>query len=121
MTLTAVREPATSREHAPKPIGILYEHPEWFKLLFAELERREVPYEKLYVDEHWFDPEERESPYSLVLNRVSPSSYLRGHAASILYARQYLAHLKSISVPTVNGYDAYTLETSKALQLLLFE
>src|SRR5687768_10149670 len=104
-----------------KPIGILYEHPEWFKLLFAELDRRAVPYEKLYVDEHWFDPTERESPYSLVVNRVSPSSYLRGHAGSILYARQYLAHLQQLGVPTVNGDAAYTLETSKALQLLLFE
>ncbi|HET7767922.1 MAG TPA: hypothetical protein VFN74_04040, partial [Chloroflexota bacterium] len=104
-----------------KPIGILYEHPEWFKLLFAELERRGIAYEKLYVDEHWFDPTERESPYSLVVNRVSPSSYLRGHAGSILYARQYLAHLEQIGTPVVNGIGAYTLETSKALQLLLFE
>ena len=104
-----------------KPIGVLYEHPEWFKLLFAELERRGIAYEKLYVDEHWFDPTERESPYSLVVNRVSPSSYLRGHAGSILYARQYLAHLEQIGTPTVNGIAAYTLETSKALQLLLFE
>ena len=104
-----------------KPIGILYEHPEWFKLLFAELERRGIAYEKLYVDEHWFDPTERESPYSLVVNRVSPSSYLRGHAGSILYARQYLAHLAQLGTPVVNGLEAYTLETSKALQLLLFE
>ena len=104
-----------------KPIGILYEHPEWFKLLFGELERRGIAYEKLYVDEHWFDPTERESRYSLVVNRVSPSSYLRGHAGSILYARQYLAHLREIGASVVNGYDAYTLETSKALQLLLFE
>ena len=103
------------------PIGILYEHPEWFKLLFAELERRHLPFEPLYVNEHWFDPAAREAPYSLVVNRVSPSSYLRDHAASILYARQYLAHLREIGTPTVNGYDAYTLETSKALQLLLFE
>ena len=104
-----------------KPIGILYEHPEWFKLLFAELERRGIAYEKLYVDEHWFDPAERESRYSLVVNRVSPSSYLRGHAGSILYARQFLAHLARLGTPVVNGVEAYTLETSKALQLLLFE
>jgi len=104
-----------------RPIGILYEHPEWFKLLFAELDRRGILYERLYVDEHWFDPAERESPYSLVVNRVSPSSYMRGHAGSILYARQVLAWLAATGSPVVNGYDAYTLETSKALQLLLFE
>jgi len=78
-----------------RPIGILYEHPEWFKLLFAELDRRHIPYERLFVDEHWFDPQQRELPYSLVVNRVSPSSYMRGHAASILYTRQLLAWLQS--------------------------
>ena len=104
-----------------RPIGILYEHPEWFKLLFAELERRNFPFERMFVDEHWFDPAAREAPYSVVVNRVSPSSYLRGHAGSILYARQVLAWLESAGVPLVNGSDAYTLETSKALQLLLFE
>jgi RimK-like ATP-grasp domain len=60
-------------------------------------------------------------PYSLVVNRVSPSSYLRDHAGSILYARQVLAYLRDLGVPVVNGYDAFTLETSKALQLLLLE
>ena len=103
------------------PIGILYEHPEWFKLLFAELDRRGIAYEPLFVDEHFFDPADRESRHSLVVNRVSPSSYMRGHAGSILYARQYLAYLRDLGTPTVNGYDAYALETSKALQLLLFE
>jgi hypothetical protein len=106
---------------APKPIGILYEHPEWFTLLFGELERRGLPFERLYANEHWFDPALREPPYSLVVNRVSPSSYLRGHTGSILYARQVLAYLRDTGTPVVNGYDAYTLETSKALQLLLFE
>ena len=104
-----------------RPIGILYEHPEWFKLLFAELDRRGLAYERLYVDEHWFDPAAREAPYALVVNRVSPSSYMRGHAGSILYARQVLAWLAATGTPVVNGYDAYALETSKALQLLILE
>jgi hypothetical protein len=104
-----------------RPIGILFEHPEWFKLLFGELERRGIPYSLLHANEHWFDPARRDVSYSLVVNRVSPSSYLRDHAASILYARQYLAYLRDLGAPVVNGYNAFTLETSKALQLLLFE
>ena len=28
----------------PDPIGVLYEHPEWFAPLFAELDRRGLPY-----------------------------------------------------------------------------
>jgi hypothetical protein len=110
-----------SADRTEKPIGILYEHPEWFKLLFGELDRRGIAYEPLFVDEHFFDPADREPRHSLVVNRVSPSSYMRGHAGSILYARQYLAYLRDIGTPTINGYDAYALETSKALQLLLFE
>ena len=101
------------------PIGILYEHPEWFAPLFAELDRRGVPYARIPAHEHHFDPGARTAPYSLVVNRVSPSSYLRGHTAAIFHARQYLAHLEAIGVPTVNGGRAYALELSKARQLSL--
>jgi hypothetical protein len=102
-----------------QPIGILYEHPEWFAPLFAELDRRGVPYERIPAHEHHFDPDARTAPYSLVVNRVSPSSYLRGHTGAIFHARQYLAHLEAIGVPTVNGGRAYALEISKARQLSL--
>jgi D-alanine-D-alanine ligase-like ATP-grasp enzyme len=100
-------------------IGILYEHPEWFKPLFAELDRRGVRYERILAHEHSFDPSAARSPYSLVVNRMSPSSYLRGHGHAIVYALQYLAHLEEIGVPVVNGTRAYGLELSKAKQLSL--
>jgi len=102
-----------------KPIGILYEHPEWFKPLFAELDRRGLAYERILAHEHAFDPSESEAPYSMVVNRVSPSSYLRGHTRAILYAAAYLDHLEAIGVPVVNGSRAYALEISKARQLAL--
>src|SRR5438128_2472153 len=102
-----------------KPIGVLYEHPEWFRPLFAELERRGLPHEGILAHEHSYDPGASESAYSLVVNRVSPSSYLRGHTGAILHALQYLSHLESISVPIVNGTRAYQMELSKARQLTL--
>ncbi len=102
-----------------KPIGILYEHPEWFRPLFAMLDRRGLAYERIAAHEHRFDPGARSAPYSLVVNRVSPSSYLRGHTAAIFQTRQYLAHLEAIGVPVVNGSRAYGHETSKARQLTL--
>ncbi len=102
-----------------RPIGILYEHPEWFSPLFAELDRRDLPYERIAAHEHRFDPSARSSPYSLVVNRVSPSSYLRGHTSAIFHAQQYLAHLEAIGVPLVNGSRAHAFETSKARQLTL--
>lgn len=104
-----------------KRIAIYYEHPEWFKPLFAELDRRGVAYDRLEADEHTFDPAERFSPYALIVNRMSPSAYTRGHANAIFYALQYLEYLKSIGANVVNGYDAFHLEASKALQLDLFE
>lgn len=102
-----------------QPIGVFYEHPEWFKLLFAELDRRAIPYEPIIAYAHRFDPAEQAAPYSLVLNRVSASSYLRGHANAIFHAREYLDHLERLGVPVVNGSRAFGLDTSKARQLRL--
>src|SRR5438067_2584530 len=102
-----------------RPIGILYEHPEWFAPLFAELDRRGIPYERILAHEHRFDPADRAVPYSLVVNRVSPSSYLRDHTSAIFYTQHYLAYLVEIGVPVVNGVRAHLLETSKARQLAL--
>jgi glutathione synthase/RimK-type ligase-like ATP-grasp enzyme len=100
-----------------KPIGILYEHPAWFAPLFAELDRRAIPYERLPAHEQRFDPAGRATPYNLVVNRVSPSAYLRDHTSAIFYAQQYLAYLEARGVSLVNGARAYALELSKARQL----
>ena len=101
----------------PAPIGILYEHPEWFEPLFAELDRRGLAYTRILAHQHRYDPAAREAPYSLVVNRVSPSAYLRGHARAIFCAQQFLAHLERLGVPIVNGSRAYAFELSKARQL----
>jgi hypothetical protein len=55
-----------------KPFAIFHEHPDWFKPLFAELERRGIPYVRLDAARHLFDPAETQSPYSLFFNRMSP-------------------------------------------------
>ncbi len=105
------------RSLSDAPIAVYYEHPEWFKPLFAELERRGLPYERLLAHEHRFDPAEREFPYSLLFNRMSPSAFNRGHGHAILYSLQYLAYLKELGANVLNGYDAYVYEFSKARQL----
>jgi glutathione synthase/RimK-type ligase-like ATP-grasp enzyme len=99
------------------PIAIYYEHPDWFKPLFAELERRDIPFERIDAAAHSYDPAERQSPYSLVFNRASPSAYLRGHSQVTFHTQSWLRHLERIGVPVVNGATAYEMETSKALQL----
>lgn len=103
------------------PIAIYYEHPDWFRPLFAELDRREIPYARLDAAAHSYDPSETESPYSLVFNRASPSAYLRGHAQVTFHTLSWLRHLERIGVPVVNGSASYEMETSKALQLDILE
>ncbi|MGH9892228.1 MAG: ATP-grasp domain-containing protein, partial [bacterium] len=102
-------------------IAVFYEHPEWFKPLFAELDGRGLTYDRLLAHEHCFDPSERRSPYALIVNRMSPSAYTRGHAAAISYTVHYLAYLQAIGANVLNGYDAYVYEFSKARQLGLFD
>ncbi len=100
-----------------RPIAIYHEHPDWFRPLFAELDKRGIPFERLDAAAHCFDPSETGVPWSLVFNRASPSAYLRGHAQSTFHTLHWLRHLAQISVPVVNGADAYTFELSKATQL----
>jgi glutathione synthase/RimK-type ligase-like ATP-grasp enzyme len=99
-----------------RPIAIVYEHPEWFKPLFAELERRDMQYVPLDLARHTFDPGALEAPYSLVVNRMSPSAWTRGHANAIFHTLHYRAFVEELGVPAVNGPHAFRLELSKALQ-----
>ena len=103
-----------------KPVGILYEHPQWFVPLFEELERRDIPHERVHAAELAFDPADRERRYSLVVNRMSPSSWTRGHERALFSTLHYLAHLEEIGTPVLNGHDAYLVELSKARQIGLF-
>jgi glutathione synthase/RimK-type ligase-like ATP-grasp enzyme len=99
------------------PIAIYHEHPDWFRPLFTELDRRGIPYVRLNAAAHLFDPSETRVPYSLVFNRASPSAYLRGHTQTTFYTLQWLRHLERLGCPVVNGTAAYAMDTSKALQL----
>ena len=101
------------------PIGILYEHPEWFELLFSELDRRGLPFSKLPADALLYDPAAPPT-LDLVVNRMSPSSHRRGHGNGIFLVRDYLRHLEENRIPVVNGSAAYAVEISKAWQLDLF-
>jgi glutathione synthase/RimK-type ligase-like ATP-grasp enzyme len=105
--------------HLPKPIAIYYEHPDWFRPLFTELDRRQTPYVLIEASRHYYDPDETEIDYALLFNRMSPSAYLRGHGQGIFYTHNYLAHVERRGVRVINGRAAFAIETSKALQLSL--
>ena len=84
---------------AARPIAIYHEHPDWFRPLFAELERRGTPYVRVDAANHAFDPSETEPPYSLVVNRASPS---RKHwvATSLWWLATWRGLMTSVDWPT---------------------
>jgi hypothetical protein len=104
------------------PIGIYYEHPRWFAPVFAELDRRAIPYVRLDAVHSHFDLRPNGNQrYGLIFNRMSPSAWTRGNAHAIFYTLNYLAHLERLGTRVVNGSQAFRNETSKALQLSLLQ
>jgi len=103
------------------PIAIYHEHPDWFKPLFEELNKRGIPYVRLNPAAHQFAIESAAPDFSLFFNRMSPSAYLRDGVQGIFYTLNYLRQLEYLGIPTVNGYKAFVNETSKALQLELMQ
>ncbi|HEX9580662.1 MAG TPA: hypothetical protein VF970_06100 [Gemmatimonadales bacterium] len=102
-----------------RPLGIYYEHPDWFRPLFAELDRRRMPYVRLHAATHAFEPGNGRPPYRLVFNRMSPSAYLRGHGNAVFYTLHFLEHLERRGIRVINGAAAYRTEISKTAQLSL--
>ncbi len=100
---------------------ISHEHPDWFKPLFAELEKRAIAYQTVNPTEHQFAIEAPKPDFDIFFNRMSPSAYLRDGVQGTFYTLNYLKYLENKGVRVLNGYQAFTYETSKALQLLLLE
>jgi hypothetical protein len=103
------------------PIGVYYEHPDWFKPLFSMLEQRGLPFVRIDAASHAFDPSERSAPIALAFNRASPSAYMRGRRQTTFHTLAWLRHLERIGVPVVNGSTIYTVEISKAAQIEVLE
>src|SRR5260370_27096553 len=100
-----------------KPLAIFYEHPDWFRPLFVELDSRGINYVKLDASCHSYDPASAARDFSLFFNRMSASAYLRGNSQGIFFTHSYLAHLEAAGVRVINGSRAFEIETSKARQL----
>lgn len=103
-----------------KTIAVYYEHPDWFRPLFAALDRRGAAYEKIDAARHFYNPDDEfGEKYALFFNRMSASAYLRGHGNAVFYTLGLLANLERQNIRVVNGYEAFQVETSKALQIAL--
>jgi Carbamoyl-phosphate synthase L chain, ATP binding domain len=110
-----------AQRHPEKPIAIYYEHPDWFRPLFQQLDERGVPWLKIHARDHHYDVASPEQEYSLLFNRMSPSAWQRGLGHSIFYTLNYLAHLEAMGLRVVNGHRCFAHEISKAQQLTNLE
>ncbi len=108
-------------ENKASAIAVYYEHPDWFRPLFAELERRSVPHLRLDANCHAYDVRADARGYALLFNRMSASAYLRGHERGIFFTRDFLAHLERTGTRVINGHKAFAIEISKAAQLSLLQ
>jgi glutathione synthase/RimK-type ligase-like ATP-grasp enzyme len=98
-------------------VVIHYEHPRWFDRLFAELDRRGVPYTKSLVTHHVFDPAERGGERRVIFNRMSPSAWRRGEGSAIGHTLAWLQSLERAGHRVINGARGFSHEISKSLQL----
>jgi hypothetical protein len=102
-----------------KTMAIYFEHPEWFRPLFAEFDRRGTAYVKIDAVSHSYDVGVSENDYALLFNRISASAYLREHTQGIFFTRNFLEHLETSGTRVINGSVAFGYEISKAAQLTL--
>jgi glutathione synthase/RimK-type ligase-like ATP-grasp enzyme len=97
---------------------VLYEHPEWQKPLFAELERRGIAFAPLDLKKAAFS--NTAAPAArLYFNQASPSAYVRGHTRAVPFALAYMRSLERLGARVLNGADVFALELSKSAQATL--
>ncbi len=63
-----------ARRQESAELAFLYEHPQWFANIFAELQRRRVPFDKIFIPDHFFDVGAARPGFSVLFNRMSPSA-----------------------------------------------
>ena len=102
-------------------LAVYYEHPEWFKPLFAALDRRGVDWAPLTIQDHIFDPADAALPAPVIFNRLAMSSFMRQDEHAIFYTQAALAHWAHFGARVINGSAALSIDTSKARQLSLFK
>ena len=104
---------------ADRPLGIYHEHPDWYRPLFAELDRRGVPYEKLNAANHAFDPHCGCALVFGVQSHEPVSSQAGGGSRCLLHKLLAGPIWRNRAFWVVNGRLAWAVEISKAHQLSL--
>jgi glutathione synthase/RimK-type ligase-like ATP-grasp enzyme len=113
-------ELVNSIREAPRPGGaelaFLYEHPQWFAGIFAELDRRGISFDRIFIPEHFYDIGATKPGFKVLFNRMSPSAHSRERGSGIFHSVAYLEHLELQGVRVINGAKAFRYEISKATQ-----
>jgi hypothetical protein len=102
-------------------LAIVYEHPEWFKPLFATLDRRGVDYQAFAFENHHFDLADKHAPAPVVFSRLAMSSFLRQDEHPIFYAQALYAHWELNGAHVINGSKALAIDANKARQLSVIQ
>ncbi len=102
--------------HSQAALAFLYEHPEWFKPIFAELQKRGVAFNKIFIPDHFYDIGSQEPLSKVLFNRMSPSANSRGNGSGTFHTLAYLEHVEMLGVRVLNGSKAFRFEISKASQ-----
>ncbi|MBA2920406.1 alpha-L-glutamate ligase [Sphingomonas sp. MAH-20] len=100
-------------------LAIVYEHPLWFRPLFAALDARGIDYVAIQADDHSFVPGASPPPAPLILNRLAQSSFLRSAEHPLFYAAALFDEWERQGATVINGGRAFAIDSSKARQLSL--
>jgi len=120
---TQLATPVIEEAAAPvaAPLAFLYEHPQWFAAIFAELTRRSVAFDTLFIPDNFYAIGNERPAFKVLFNRMSPSANSRDHGSGIFHTLAYLEHLELNGVRVINGVKAYRYEISKAAQHSLLQ
>ena len=97
-------------------IAVFHEHAKWNEPLFKELDRRGLDWSSLDASSFGFDPG-WVGDWDVLVNRMSPSAWTRGHMTAMLQTPEFLHNVESTGIPVVNGAASYEFELSKRKQL----
>jgi hypothetical protein len=97
-------------------IAVLHEHLQWNEPLFAEMERRGLDWVSIDASSADFDPRVI-GEWSVLVNRMSPSAWTRGHLTAMLQTPEFLGNVESLGIPVINGSRSFDFELSKRKQL----
>ena len=103
------------------PLAVLYEHPRWFKPLFAALDRRGIETVRIDARSLVFDPASPTCPAELIFNRVAMSAPQRDPEHGIFHTMAALDHWRRRGARILNGPEVMAIDASKARQLSLIE